>query len=107
MRTMTSRISARSKPSSISAKRGASLAQDLDILFGDLCRHWGFYNKLCGADLTDTHRPLTADAFAISVLVAEGFTQPELEVRWLRKFRRLFVERYGSSAIAETEYAAS
>ena len=85
-----------------SKKRGATLAEDLDILLGDLCVRWGFCNHLSGAELTKA-QPLTADAFARAVLAAEGDPEPELELAWSRKFRRLFVERYGE-AITPTDY---
>lgn len=42
-------------------------------------------------------RQLSAEDFATAILVAEGFSQPELELVWLRKFKRLFIERYGQT----------
>ena len=83
-----------------SAKRAAALADDLDILLYDLCVHWGFCNQLTGHALAQDGRQLSAEDFAMAVLVAEGFPQPELELEWLRKFKRLFVERYGQTVSA-------
>ncbi len=74
----------------------------MDILLGDLGVRWGFCNGLSGVELT-SRRLLTADAFARAVLEAEGFPEPELELRWSRKFRRLFIERYGE-AVSASDY---
>ena len=87
-----------------SKKRGATLAEDLDILLGDLCVHWGFCNSLSGLELINRQRPLTPEAFASAVLVAEGFAKPELELEWSRKVRQLFIDRYGET-ISLSDYA--
>jgi len=51
-------------------RRGETLAEDFDILLGELCRIHGFCNQLSGADLLANGEPLTAERFAIAVLVA-------------------------------------
>ena len=84
-----------------SEKRGASLAEDLDILLGDLCVLWGFCNHLSGAQIVARHGNVTGDDFAVAVLTAEGMT-PELEIEWHRKLKRLFADRYGSEASEQT-----
>lgn len=84
-----------------SAKRGESLSEDLDILLGDLCVHWGFCNGLSGATLMARHESLSSDVFATAVLTAEGMS-PDLELEWHRKLRRLFSDRYGSAVSAQT-----
>src|SRR5215203_7047226 len=66
-----------------SGKRGRTLADDLDILLGDLCTGWGFCNDLSGEQLVRDHDSLTGDAFAIAVLGAEGFN-PETELKYRR-----------------------
>ena len=38
-----------------SGKRGRTLADDLDILLGDLCTRWGFCNDLSGEQLVRDH----------------------------------------------------
>jgi hypothetical protein len=87
-----------------STKRADTLADDLDLLLGDLCVRWGFCNGLTGHDLTKDERQLTAEDFARAVLVAEGFSRPELELEWLRSLKRLFIERYGHT-VSASDYA--
>ena len=82
--------------------RGATLEDDLNILLRDLCVQWGFCNLMNGAELIANHNPLTDDAFAKAVLIAEGFDS-DLELAWRRKLKRLFAGRYGSS-LSEAEY---
>jgi hypothetical protein len=79
-----------------SKKRSPDLVEDLNILLGDLCVQWGFCNQLGGDDLIRDHQPITADGFAWAVLQAEGMN-PEYELEWRRKMKRLFVDRYGQS----------
>ena len=76
------------------------MAEDLDIILGDLCRLYGFCNRLSGAELLIGGQPLTAEAFAIAVLKAEGFPEPSYEVTWGARFRRIFTLRYGDAVSA-------
>jgi hypothetical protein len=78
-------------------RRGETLAADLDVLLADLCRIYGFCNHLSGDDLLRGGEPLTAERFADAVLIAEGFPEPEYEMKWRKSFRRIFNFRYGSS----------
>ncbi len=80
------------------SRRGETLAADLDILLGDLCRIYGFCNHLSGEDLLSGEYPLTAESFALAVLSAEGFPQPHHEVTWSERFQRIFDLRYGPHA---------
>ena len=82
-------------------KRGDSLADDLDILLGELCVQWGFCNGLSAEDLLSEHHEVTSDAFAIAVLAAEGM-DTQIEIEWLGKLKRLFADRYGGAASAQT-----
>jgi hypothetical protein len=78
----------------MSDRRGETLADDLQIFLGDLCKGAGF----CSAHPDDVLRsgdPLTAEAFATAVLVAEGWPDPECEYEWKPQFVKLFIERYG------------
>ncbi len=79
-----------------SLKRAPNLADDLDILLGDLCLRFGFCNQLTGSDLA-TDGVLLPERFADAVLVAEGMN-PDIEVAWRRRFKAVFVVRYGRSA---------
>jgi hypothetical protein len=88
---------------SISDRRGATLEDDLQILLGDLCKGAGF----CSASVYDVltgEEPLSAEAFAHAVLLAEGWPDPEREHEYRPQFVRLFTERYGPS-ISERDYA--
>lgn len=76
-------------------RRGATLEEDLQLLLGDLCAKTGFCSALAG-EILQTGDPLTADAFAIAVLTAEGWPEPETEYDWRLWLRKLFVERYGN-----------
>jgi hypothetical protein len=89
--------------SGFTAKRAATFEADLDILLGDLCRQWGFCNRLSGRDLVERERSLSADEFATAMLSAEGF-EPELETQWRRNFKRVFIERYGTSVVSADGY---
>ena len=100
---MTREISQGKRPynrydsSAFSQKRGDTAVADLEILLGDLCTQWGFCNRLTAEELLSAGT-LTASDFAASVLRAEGF-EPEMEPKWQREFRRVFVERYGTDRI--------
>jgi hypothetical protein len=79
------------------------LSKDLGFLLGDLCRDWGFCNRLSAADLDTAGGVLTAIDFARAVLQAEGMN-PESEANWDREIRERFVERLGPS-VSEESYA--
>lgn len=88
----------------ISDRRGATLADDLQILLGDLCKSRGF----CSAHIRDVitgDELLTAEKFAHAVLLAEGWPDPESEYEYRPQFIRLFTERYGPSISAQ-DYVA-
>jgi hypothetical protein len=86
----------------ISDRRGATLADDLQILLGDLCRTSGFCNALAD-DILAENKVLTAEAFATAVLTAEGWADPQREYEWRPQFVRLFTGRYGPE-ISAAEY---
>ena len=87
----------------LSKKRGATLAEDLDIFLGDLCRLYGFCNHLSGDDLVGRGPTLSAADFAAAVLVAEGFPDPGHELTWQTRFQKLFTLLYGTT-ISALEY---
>ncbi len=82
-------------------KRAPTLGQDLDRILVNLSL-MGFCTRLTGEELIARYKPLTPDDFAMAVLVAEGFTEPLHETRWLRQFRQIFINRYGHSVTPET-----
>ena len=88
-----------------SRTRKANLADDLDLLIGDLCMRWGFCNALRADDLLRDHEILDATTFAEAVLQAEGMNA-ETEVTWKRRTRNKFTERYGAS-VSASNYAAN
>lgn len=89
----------------ISDRRGETLADDLQIFLGDLCRGGGFCCALAD-EILRGDESLTADAFATAVLAAEGWPDPEHEYHWRPQFVRLFIERYGPQ-ISEADYSRS
>ena len=87
-----------------SAKQEADLTKDLDSFLGDLCVGWGFCNSLTAEDLIAIGMPIEATEFAEQVLRAEGMN-PEYEVKWVRRIRNRFIERYGSSAVTPADFS--
>ena len=84
---------------SSSQRRGETLADDLQLLFGDLCSHWG----ICGAvadHILEEDETLTADLFASRVLIAEGWPPEELPYDWRDRLIKMFTNRYGGSVSA-------
>ncbi len=81
--------------------RGATLAEDFDILLGDLCVIWGFCGGLTGWELTHEGNAITAQAFAEAVIAAEEEPPAGADV-WLPKIVGVFVERYGPTVSAAT-----
>ena len=82
-------------------QRKPDLSNDLDHLLGDLCREWGFCNRLTAGDLVAAGTFLSATEFAHAVLKAEGMN-PEYEASWGRRIRERFVARYGPSVSPES-----
>jgi hypothetical protein len=84
-------------------KRDPDLAEDLNLLIEDMCRKWGFCNRLWAEQILTNDEALTADAFAVAVLMAEGMdTRPGAP--WYLELRRLFKRRYGVS-VSKATYA--
>ena len=71
-----------------------NLADDLDILLGELCTLWDFCAGLKGADLIKGDKMLTSKVFTETVILAEGM-KLEDEKNWIRRIKRRFVQRYG------------
>jgi len=93
------------RPKVWTAKRRENLAEDIDLLIGDLCTRWGFCNDLLAKDLFEDRSVITAEGFADAVLKAEGW-DPEIDTHWRRKIKRAFVDRYGQAEIAEPDYSS-
>ena len=68
----------------------------LDILLGDLCREWGFCNRLTAADVVAQRTALSDMEFAYAVLRAEKMNL-EYKPDWVRRIREKFVARFGAS----------
>jgi hypothetical protein len=86
-----------------SRRHGKTLADDLQLLLGDLCRELGFCNSLADDVLKAGGDAITADGFAKSVLLAEGWPEAELPWEWREMMTKVFEHRYGS-AISPAEY---
>lgn len=84
----------------ISAWRGVTLEEDLLIFLGDLCKNGGFCNA-GPSEVMTFGQPLTAEDFACSVLVAEGWSDPDSEYEYRPQLVRLFTERYGPAVSAD------
>jgi len=70
------------------------LADDLDILLGQLCTEWDFCAGIKGEDLVKDGKTLTSKAFTETVILAEGMSLAK-EKNWIRRIKRRFVQRYG------------
>ena len=79
-----------------------NLADDLDILLGELCSEWDFCAGVKGADLIKNGKMLTSKVFTETVILAEGMTLKD-EKNWIRRIKRRFVQRYGHE-ISETTW---
>ncbi|MEP5937444.1 MAG: hypothetical protein ABJ239_03865 [Erythrobacter sp.] len=79
-----------------SNRQGETLADDLQLLLGDLCKAWGFCSILVD-DLLDDGETITADDFARRLLIAEGFPSDDLPINWRQKMAKVFEARYGKS----------
>jgi hypothetical protein len=90
-------------PNWASSKRHCeTLADDLQLLLGDLCREWGFCSALAD-DILAGNATIAADDFAKAVLIAEGWPEAELPWEWREKMAKVFKARYGAS-ISPAEY---
>lgn len=83
-----------------SKKRAESLAEDRDILLGDLCVIWGFCGGLTGWELTHEGKTVTAENFAQAVVTSEEDMDPSATAGWLPWISDVFTERYGPSVSA-------
>jgi hypothetical protein len=81
--------------------RESSLEKRLSDLLTALCVEWGFCIPPDDFDRIASSQHLTADEFATEVLKAEGFDHPEYELRWHRKIKRRFIDRFGEAASAD------
>jgi len=77
--------------------------QEIDRLLDWLCRHWGFCIPADERLKIARRRPLAARDFAIAVLRAEGFVEPEMEIKWMRQLAARFVEHFGTTTIPEED----
>ena len=86
----------------ISGRRGDTLAEDVLIFLGDLCKGHGFCSVF-PSDVLAASEPLTAEVFATAILHAEGWPDTEQDYEWHPQFVKLFTERYGP-VISAAEY---
>lgn len=78
-----------------------NLADDLDILLGELCTEWDFCAGVKGADLVKNGKMLTSKVFTETVILAEGMVLKD-EKNWIRRIKRRFVQRYGHEVSPQT-----
>ena len=67
---------------------------------GELCVDWEFRIPPADADRIARSKRLEAKEFATEVLRAEGMW-PKYEVKWSRRIKRRFTDRFGSSVSVE------
>lgn len=78
-----------------------NLADDLDILLGELCEEWDFCACVKGEDLIKGGKPLTPKRFTDTVILAEGMSLAS-EKNWIRRIKRRFKQRYGDEVSERT-----
>lgn len=81
-----------------------SLRTELETLLGRVCVDWGFCLPSKASDEIAQSREMDATTFALSVLRAEGFEPPEIEVEWQRRLRNRFIEHFGVSAVKSSDF---
>lgn len=74
------------------------MEREIRYLLYDVCVNWGFCIPPVEADRISFLKSLTADQFANDIIIAEGMN-PEIEDQWVKKFKRIFEERFGSDEI--------
>ena len=84
-----------------SKRRAENLAEDLDILLGDLCVVWGFCGGLTGWELTHEGKTITAADFAQAVVASEEDMDSHTAASWLPRISDAFVQRHGPSVSAK------
>lgn len=94
------------QPKEWSKKRAESLAEELDILLGDLCIIWGLCGGLTGWELTHEGKTITAEAFAEAVVALDDGIDATAAAGWLPKISAVFMERYGPS-VSERDFGAA
>lgn len=77
------------------------LAEDLDILLGELCSEWDFCAGVKGAELVKDGKMLTSKRFTEIVIAAEGM-ELTAKTNWTRRIKRRFVQRYGHEVSHKT-----
>ena len=48
---------------------------------------------------------MEAREFAIAVLRADGFDQPDVEIEWIRRLTGRFIEQFGMDAVSEDQFS--
>lgn len=83
-----------------------TMKSSIEKLLSELCVDWGFCIPPDDEIRLLDSQYLEADDFARAILVAEGMN-PDYEINWRRRIRRMFTDRFGSSAIRESDFRDS
>lgn len=76
---------------------------EVTVLMDRLCADWGFCLSPDATANISRRDKLDAHEFAVLVLSAEGLTEPESELHWIRRIRARFVEHFGRETIFATD----
>ena len=71
-------------------------------LMDRLCAERGFCPSLDAKTRISRRDKLDAHEFAVLILSAEGFEEPESERQWMRRIQARFVEHFGRGTISAT-----
>ena len=82
------------------------LEQELSNLLDWICGHWGFCIPAADRIRIAQSKRLEAQEFAVAVLRAEGFIEPETEKKWARLLKGCFVEHFGTDMVSEEQFGA-
>lgn len=77
----------------------ARLHDELAGLLSAICNEWGFCLSAEDAARITQCSSMDADTFAFSIIRAEGFAEPEIEIEWQRRLRNRFVEHFGTASV--------
>ena len=82
-------------------KREETVQAQLESLLRSLCEDWGFCLPPDKARAIATAKRTEARQFAIDVLTAEGFDDPQHQTQWIRRIKRRFLQHFGELVVEQ------
>ncbi|MEI9988882.1 MAG: hypothetical protein WDN01_11560 [Rhizomicrobium sp.] len=82
-------------------KQEETVEAQLELLLRSLCDDWGFNLSDAKVRAIVTAKRIDARQFALDVLKADGYEDPEDEIRWIRRIKRRFVQHFGQLVVEQ------